>query len=236
MLANFRSALFIAALALLTVCFSLAAPALALLPRIARWRAMACWNRSVVGALRLCCGLTHRVVGRENLPDAPYVICSKHQSAWETIAFSCIFPPTSFVAKRELLFIPCFGWGFAVMSPIAIDRGSPRRALRAVMVQGRRRIEQGFCVCVYPEGSRIEPGRTARFAASGIQLAAEAGVPAVPVALNSGRFWRSGSWRKQSGCITVSIGKPQQPQRDRIREATDAIHEWIAAETEAIGG
>ncbi|MCY4325252.1 MAG: lysophospholipid acyltransferase family protein, partial [Betaproteobacteria bacterium] len=187
-------------------------------------------------ALRLCCGLTHRVLGKENLPEPPYVIYSKHQSAWETIAFSCIFPPTSFVAKRELLMIPCFGWGFAVMSPITIDRGSPRKALRAVLDQGKRRLDQGFCVCVYPEGSRIEPGRTARFAASGVQLAAEAGVPVVPVALDSGRFWINGSWRKQPGRITVSIGKQQQPQRDRIRETVDALHEWIAAETSAIGG
>ena len=220
----------------LTVFFSLTAPVLALLPRLARWRAMACWNRSVVCALSCCCGLRHRIVGRENLPEPPYVVYSKHQSAWETIAFSCIFPPTSFVAKRELLLIPCFGWGFAVMSPITIDRGSPRQALRAVIEQGKRRIRQGFCVCVYPEGSRIEPGRTARFAASGIQLAAAAGVPAVPVALNSGRFWGSGAWRQLPGCITVSIGKPQLPKRDRIRETVEAMHEWIAAETRSING
>ena len=223
-------------MAILTVLFSLTAPALALLPRLARWRVMACWNRSVIRALALCCGLTHQVTGRENLPSPPYLIYSKHQSAWETIAFACIFPPTSFVAKRQLLLIPCFGWGFATMSPIAIDRGNPRRALRAVMEQGKKRIEQGFCVCVYPEGSRVEPGRTASFAASGIRLAAEAGVPAVPVALNSGRFWGSGAWRKKPGLITVSIGKPQQPQQDRIRETVDAMHEWIAAETESIGG
>lgn len=233
---SLRSALFLAILAILTVIFSLAAPVLLLLPRLVRWRSMACWNRSVVGALEFCCGLTHQLIGRENLPAPPYVIYSKHQSAWETIAFPCIFPPTSFVAKRELLLIPCFGWGFAVMSPITINRGTPRQALRAVMEQGKKRIEQGFCVCVYPEGSRIEPGRTAKFAASGIQLAAEAGVPVLPVALNSGRFWSKNGWRKKPGCITVSIGKPLLPQRDQIKESVDAMHEWIADETENIGG
>ena len=237
MLVRFRSALFVAAMTVLTVFFSLTAPVLALLPRLARWRAMACWNRSVVCALSCCCGLRHRIVGRENLPEPPYVVYSKHQSAWETIAFSCIFPPTSFVAKRELLLIPCFGWGFAVMSPITIDRGSPRQALRAVIEQGKRRIRQGFCVCVYPEGSRIEPGRTG------------------PVSRPAASSWRPRRgcrqcrWRSTAaasgaaargaqlpGCITVSIGKPQLPKRDRIRETVEAMHEWIAAETRSING
>ncbi len=236
MAAAARSALFAAVQALITFAFSLTAPFLMLLPRLARWHIMARWNRSIIAALRVCCGLDHEVIGRERLPPPPYVIISKHQSAWETIAFACIFPPTAFVAKRELLWIPCFGWGLATMSPITINRSATRAALRAVLAGGSTRLGQGFCVCIFPEGTRIEPGRTAKFAASGIQLAATAGVPAVPVALNSGRFWRRSSWIRLPGRIAVSIGEPTQPQMQTVRQDCASMHDWIAAETERLGG
>src|SRR5690606_36841823 len=100
--------------------------------------------------LRLSCGIRYRVSGTEHLPATPAVILAKHQSAWETIAFQLIFPPQVWVLKRELLWIPFFGWGLAMTSPNAIDRSSGREALKQLVAQGRDLLRQGFWVVVFP--------------------------------------------------------------------------------------
>src|SRR6185437_3183810 len=127
-------------------------------------------------------GIRWRVEGRENLPAQPSVILSKHQSAWETLAFQLIFPPQVHVLKRELLWIPFFGWGLAAMSPIAIDRSRGTAALRAMARLGRERLAQGFWIVVFPEGTRVAPGERRRYQPGGAWLAAATGAPVIPVA------------------------------------------------------
>ena len=124
----------------------------------ARYRVVSAWSKFMVAAAKHLCGIRYRLVGAENIPSEPCVILAKHESAWETLAFQKIFPPQVHVLTRELLWIPFFGWGLALMSPIAIDRSRGVTALRNIARRGRERLEQGFWVVVFPEGTRVRPG------------------------------------------------------------------------------
>jgi 1-acyl-sn-glycerol-3-phosphate acyltransferase len=146
-----RSALFALALGVVTPPYALLALATFPLPRLARYRVISGWSRLVVRLARAICGIRWSVEGREHLPGNPAVILSKHQSAWETLAFQEIFPPQVLVLKKELLWLPFFGWGLALMSPIAIDRANGRAALRDIARRGRERLAQGFWVESFPD-------------------------------------------------------------------------------------
>src|SRR5882672_12558371 len=127
---------------------------------ITRYRVITAWSHLVVGMAWLVCGVRYRVIGRENLPSGPCIVLSKHQSAWETLAYQVILPPQVWVLKRELLRVPFFGWGLAMMSPIAIDRGSATRALKQTLEQGKSRLADGWWIVVFPEGRALR-GRCA---------------------------------------------------------------------------
>lgn len=225
-----RSALFAAALALITPPYALLALAAAPLPRLARYRLISGWSRIALWLLRVLCGVRCRVEGREHLPRRPAVILSKHQSAWETLAFQSIFPPQVHVLKRELLWIPFFGWGLALMSPIAIDRGRGTTALRRIARQGRKRLEQGFWVVVFPEGTRVAPGERRTYRLGGAWLAAHAGAPVVPVAHNSGRLWPRNSFLKYPGLVTVRIGAPIEAAGRDPAAINAQAEAWIEAQ------
>ena len=158
------------------------------------------------------------------------MILSQHQSAWETLAYQEIFPPQVLVLKRELLWIPFFGWGLALMSPIAIDRARGTAALREMARQGRERLAQGFWVVIFPEGTRVAPGEARAYHQGGAWLAVNCDVPVVPVAHNAGRLWPRNAFLKRAGTVTVRVG----PAIDtRGREPKDVIAEvkaWIEAQ------
>ena len=153
-----RSIAFALAQILITPPYSIVALATFPLPRLARYRVISGWSHIVIWLARHLLGIEYRVIGRENLPDRPAVILSKHQSAWETLAFQVIFPPQVLVLKRELLWIPFFGWGLALASPIAINRTSGSRALKRMVELGCERLAQGFWIAIFPEGTRVPPG------------------------------------------------------------------------------
>lgn len=225
-----RSALFAAALVLVTPPYALLALATFPLPRLARYRVISGWSRLVVRLARALCGIRWRVEGRERLPGAPAVILAKHQSAWETLAFQEIFPPQVLVLKRELLWIPFFGWGLALMSPIAIDRTRGRAALRDIARRGRERLAQGFWVVIFPEGTRVRVGERREYQQGGAWLAAQCGVPVVPVAHNAGRLWPRNAFLKRPGTVTVRVGPPiPTAGRDAKQISADA-EAWIEAE------
>ncbi len=225
-----RSALFAAALVLVTPPYALLALATFPLPRMARYRVISGWSRLVVRLARALCGIRWRVEGRERLPGAPAVILAKHQSAWETLAFQEIFPPQVLVLKRELLWIPFFGWGLALMSPIAIDRARGRAALRDIARRGRERLAQGFWVVIFPEGTRVRVGERREYQQGGAWLAAQCGVPVVPVAHNAGRLWPRNAFLKRPGTVTVRVGPPiPTAGRDAKQISADA-EAWIEAE------
>lgn len=225
-----RSVLFAASLAIVTPPYALVALATFPLPRMTRYRVISGWSRLVVRLARALCGIRWRVEGREHLPASPSVILSKHQSAWETLAFQEIFPPQVLVLKRELLWIPFFGWGLALMSPIAIDRANGRAALRDIARRGKERLAQGFWVVIFPEGTRVRVGEKREYQQGGAWLAAQCGVPVVPVAHNAGRFWPRNAFLKAPGTVTVRIGPAiATAGRDAKQISADA-EAWIEAE------
>lgn len=229
-----RSMLFAFLLLLITPPYALIALATFALPRMTRYRIIAGWSHAVILLAKLVLGIRWRVEGREHLPRRPSIILSKHQSAWETLAFQVIFPPQVHVLKRELLWIPFFGWGLALMSPIAIDRSRGTAALRAMARLGRERLAQGFWIVVFPEGTRVAPGERRRYQAGGAWLAAETGVPVVPVAHNAGLCWPRNAFLKRPGTITVRIG-PSIDAASRDAQTINATAEqWIEEQQKAI--
>jgi 1-acyl-sn-glycerol-3-phosphate acyltransferase len=229
-----RSGLFALALALVTPPYALIALATFPLPRMARYRIISGWSLLILFFSRSILGIDWRVEGREHLPSRPSVILAKHQSAWETLAFQHIFPPQVHVLKRELLWIPFFGWGLALMSPIAIDRSRGAAALRAIARRGRERLEQGFWVVVFPEGTRVAPGERREYQIGGAWLAAASGAAVVPVAHNAGRVWPRNAFVKRPGTVTVRIG-PAIEAADRDPKTINAIAEaWIEEQQKAL--
>lgn len=201
---------------------------------LTRYRIISVWARLMMLALDHLCGIKFRVIGAENVPSEPCVILSKHQSAWETFAFQLIFPPQVYVIKRELLWIPFFGWGLAMCSPIAINRGAGPRAARQMLSQGKDRLARGFCVIVYPEGTRVAPGTRGKYQSSGSAIAIHAGVPVLPVAHNAGRCWRRNAFLKLPGTITVSIGPPLNTTGRKADALTREVETWIENEMQQI--
>jgi 1-acyl-sn-glycerol-3-phosphate acyltransferase len=177
--------------------------------------------------LKHICGLDYRVDGLEHLPAGAAVILAKHQSAWETIAFQQIFPPQTGVLKRELLWIPLFGWALALLRPIAIDRGAGRVAIEQVIEQGRERLQSGIWVVVFPEGTRVASGTRRRYGIGGAALAAASGYPVVPVAHNAGFFWPRRGFLKRPGTIRVVIGPVIDPRGKTAEEIRRQAEEWI---------
>ena len=165
----------------------------------------------------------------ENLPRENCIVLSKHQSAWETLAFQVIFPPLCFVLKKELLRLPFFGWGLAMTSPIAIDRNAGREALRQIEEQGRARLAAGLWVVIFPEGTRVKPGERGKYNIGGAWLAAKTGVPVLPIAHNAGRVWPKNALIKRPGEIVVSIGPAIASAGRKAGEINAEAETWIEA-------
>jgi 1-acyl-sn-glycerol-3-phosphate acyltransferase len=201
------------------------------LSRVARYRVITSWSRLMVRGAEVICGIRYRVLGLENVPREPCIIVSKHESAWETLAFQVIFPPQVWVVKRELLWIPFFGWGLAMLSPIAIDRGAGHRALKQMLDQGRDRLRRGFWIVVFPEGTRVAPGETGAYQIGGAWLAAKTGTPVIPVAHNAGAYWPKNALLKRAGVVTVSIGPLFRSEGQKPAALMQNIASWIENET-----
>ena len=204
------------------------------LPALARYRVISVWSHFMVWGAASICGIRYRVLGAENVPREPCIIVAKHESAWETLAFQVIFPPQVWVVKRELLWIPFFGWGLAMTSPIAIDRKAGRRALKQMIDQGLERLRRGFFVVIFPEGTRSAPGVRGVYRTGGAWLAVETGAPILPVAHNAGTYWPRNAFVKRPGTITVSIGRVVRPEGRTAAELMQNIEQWIEGETQRI--
>jgi 1-acyl-sn-glycerol-3-phosphate acyltransferase len=197
---------------------------------LSRYRITSGWAHLMLFLLRVICGIRYRVIGSENIPKTPSIVLSKHQSAWETLAFQEIFPAQVWVLKKELLLVPFFGWGLAMTSPIAINRSSKKAALKQVVEQGKDRLRQGFWIVIFPEGTRIAPGQKGRYGIGGAWLATHTGAPVVPVAHNAGHFWSKNALLKLPGTITVSIGPPIDPTGMEPAVLNASVESWIEAE------
>jgi 1-acyl-sn-glycerol-3-phosphate acyltransferase len=231
-----RSLLFALALLLVTPPYSLLALATFPFPPLVRYRVISGWSRLVIWLARTLLGIRYVVEGAEHLPPAPCIILSKHQSAWETLAFQAIFPPQVLVLKRELLWIPFFGWGLALMSPIAIDRSRGTKALSGLARLGRERLAQGFCIVIFPEGTRTRPGERGRYRLGGAWLAVQTGTSVVPVAHDAGRFWSRNAFVKRPGTVTVRIGEPIDPASMSAEQLNARVEAWIEGNMDALCG
>jgi len=191
------------------------------------------WARSMIWWLRVTCNVRHEISGMGNIPDRPCIILAKHQSTWETFAFQAIFPTQVYVLKRELLWIPIFGWGLAMTSPIAINRASGREALKQLVSKGQARLAQGLWVVIFPEGTRMRPYQQGKYHIGGAWLACQTKTPVLPVAHNAGHCWPKG-FIKQAGVIKLHIG-PAIATADLKADALNLkVEQWIEAQMQVI--
>jgi 1-acyl-sn-glycerol-3-phosphate acyltransferase len=184
--------------------------------------------------LRHICKLTYRIEGMENITEQGVVVLCKHQSTWDTMILQVILPPVRWVLKRELLRVPFFGWGLAMMKPIAIDRSAGRKAVAQLVEQGRPMLDDGYWVIVFPEGTRTRPGEKKRYKQGGSILAVETGHPVVPIAHNAGEFWPRHSFLKWPGTISLRIGPAIETRDKSAEQVTELAHDWIEGQMEQI--
>jgi 1-acyl-sn-glycerol-3-phosphate acyltransferase len=192
------------------------------------------WVDTMLFSLRIFCRLDYTVEGRENLPSSTSVVLMKHSSTWETLAQVQMFPRQTWVLKRELLWIPFFGWAVRMLKPIAIDRKGGAAAVQQVLDQGQRRLDSNYWVVIFPEGTRMAAGQSRRYGLSGALLAGAAGRPVVPVAHNAGYFWPRHGLLKRRGTIRVVIGKPIPTAGADPREINEKVQVWIEAQVQRI--
>lgn len=201
-----RSLLFSLGMALSTLVFAPLSLLTFPLPLRQRYAFITQWSRFNLWWLAVTCNLRYTVEGRENIPATNGIILCKHQSAWETLALQRVFPPQVWLLKRELLWVPFFGWGLAMLGPIAINRKAGKKALRQLREQGAQRLASGLWVVIFPEGTRVAPGEKRPYAPGGAMLAHHTGYPVVPVAHNAGEFWPRRGFIKRPGTIRLVIG------------------------------
>ncbi|MFP4080264.1 MAG: lysophospholipid acyltransferase family protein [Ectothiorhodospira sp.] len=193
------------------------------------------WTRATLWLLRVLNGVHVRVEGRENLPrDEPVVILANHQSQWETFFLQLLISPQATVLKRELLWLPFFGWGLALLRPIAIDRGAPASALKTLVREGTRRLEEGISVVIYPEGSRQPPGTLGRFGIGGAMLACRSGRRVLPIVHNSGDCWPHRSLIRRPGTIVLRIGEPMACEDGNAKALNARVEDWIHQQADTL--
>lgn len=206
----------------------------ALFPFRTRWKLLQVWVEFILWWLKVTCKLTHEVRGSEHITSTAGIVFAKHQSTWETIALQKIFPLQVWVAKRELMWIPFFGWGLALMKCIAIKRGTGRAAVKQLVSQGKARLAEGIWIVIFPEGTRIPAGEKGRYRIGAAVLAEHSGHSIVPVAHNAGEYWPRRSFLKYPGVIQVRIGAPISPAGKTAQEILDTAADWIETQMDEI--
>jgi 1-acyl-sn-glycerol-3-phosphate acyltransferase len=193
------------------------------------------WLRVVVWGAKVFCGIQTRVQGMEHVPDSPIILCPKHQSAWETLAFPTLMPhPLCYVFKRELLWVPFFGWAIGRLDMIHIDRSKRNLAWSKVAEQGKRFMEHGNWVIMFPEGTRIPRGQQGVYKSGASRLAVATNTPILPIAVASARCWPKNSFVKYPGVVDVSIGPPIPVNGRDADELMREVESWIEAEMRRI--
>lgn len=231
-----RSLVFFVALLLVTVAYSVP---LALFGWAASFETRArvgrTWGSAILRLLRVICRLDYHIEGAANLPKAPCIVMSKHQSSWETIALRALLDPNhTWVLKRELLRIPFFGWALALFRPIAIDREAGRAAAKQLLREGKKALDDGLSVVIFPEGTRVAPGSKGRYGIGGALLAEHTGARIVPIAHNAGVFWARREIRKYPGTIQVVVGTPIETTGLSPLKINKAVEQWIEEQMERI--
>lgn len=226
-----RSALFTLLLSVWTIFCGILVLCTYVLPEAPRFKSCyaVCqmWRYGFMGMCHVLLGFRYDIQGRENISATPAIYLAKHQSAWETIALQIWTPPAIFVLKRELLRIPFFGWALWGLRMIWIDRSAGKAALDKIVSQGQKRLGQGLSIIIFPEGTRVAPGKMGKFKAGGARLAVRTGAPVIPVAHNAGELWPRNAFIKKPGTITVRFGPAIDPTGLTDSELNDRVETWI---------
>ncbi|MDZ4254142.1 MAG: lysophospholipid acyltransferase family protein [Sulfuritalea sp.] len=233
-MAVFRSLLFLLILLVVTPPYTLGVILCRPLPQHMRRRTVVPWVNFTIWLIKHVLGIPYRLVGAENIPARPAVVLCKHQSAWETFMLQEVFKDTVFVWRKEIKYLPFFGWALASIPMIETDRSATKSSLKRLVDQGRDRLANGYTVIIFPEGTRSLPGSKNRYKGGGALLAVETGAPVVPVALNSGEFWGRNALFKRSGTATVSVGPTIDPAGLTANEVLARAEAWIEAEMRRI--
>jgi 1-acyl-sn-glycerol-3-phosphate acyltransferase len=230
-----RSLLFMLVMIVATVVWACVCFFAAPLPYNKRFWVTSRWNVFIIWCAKTICGIRYEVRGRENLPDAQAIVLSKHQSAWETIfLLPNLTRPLVYVFKKEIMYIPFFGWAMYLLRMIPIDRRDGKNAFKHVVEIGRRRLVDGQWIIMFPEGTRIPVGQKGKYKSGGTRLAVETNTVVIPIAHNSGECWPKQSFLKRPGVITVSIGKPISPDGHTADSMMQEVENWIESEMRVI--
>ena len=184
------------------------------------------WIKFILLSLKFLCRVSWKVEGETNIPKSPCIIVSNHQGQWESFFIQTLSIPSTSIIKRELLYIPFFGWALKCMRPITLNRKNKFSSIKKVIEKGVARTQEGFNIILFPEGTRINPENgIQQFANSCGILSVKAGVPIIPICHNSGNFWKNKHFIKYPGEIMVKIGPPIYG--DDAKELTGKAYEWI---------
>jgi len=192
-----------------------------------RYQVSQVWSRFNIWWLKKTCQTDCCLSGLEYLPSTPAIVMAKHQSTWETLFLHQFLPPMAIVLKRELLWVPFFGWALALISPISIDRNTSRLAIKQLLQQGQDHLDKGQWVLVFPEGTRIDPGMKKQYGIGGAMLAAHSGYPILPIAHNAGEYWPRRTFVKQPGTIQLVFGELIESTGYTARELNILTEGWI---------
>ena len=229
-----RSVIFLAGGVLLTGVFGIFVPLGGLLGFRAGAATASTYAKCMLKWAEIACGIRYDVTGWENVPDTPVVFMAKHQSAWETIFMEAKFPPQCWIVKRELLWLPFVGWSLIAIRAIAIDRKSGKNAREQIVEQGARRLAQGMWISIFPEGTRVAPGKRGRYGIGGALLATRTGAPILPMAHNAGEVWPRYAFRKHPGCVKVVIGPLIQTAGRDMLDVHNEVEAWIEGQMRVI--
>lgn len=224
-----RNLLFYLGLIPITVLLTILGWLLFFMPFKIRYWIITRWSHFFIFWAKLTCGLAYQVTGLEHLPKQTAIVFSNHQSAWETIFFQVLLPPQTWILKKELLYIPIFGWGLTLLEPIAIKRQGAN-AREKLITEGIAKLKKDRWVIVFPEGTRVAVGEEKRFAKGGAALAQISGYPIVPISHNAGQFWPRGFFIKRPGVIQVTIGPVIYPKDKSIQDINIEAEQWIKSQ------
>jgi len=187
------------------------------LPVKKRIRVASIWPKFASWCLSKICKIEIEIKGQQNIPKAPFVLVSNHQSSWEAYFFQYFFFPVTTLLKRELLVIPVWGWALALLGPIYIDRKKAKSALVKFMEEGQNKLDNGFIVLSFPEGTRMEPRKIGGYARSAFELAKRSGAPLLPVVHNAGSYWEAHKFLKRPGKISLEIGEKIEVKNSAVQ-------------------